>query len=449
MFKIDLDLNDFFRENKHNSSRVVFNNVDDFFILNFSNDFFKSLFTFEEEKVEYSKRKIPIGIRKDNGKPFYIDLSETFRMVITGRTRTGKTFLMRAFADRLKKSGFYHTFFLPDTKNEFYSSFKPVQDKFRSGLLKGEVPFGYKILALRPTIFKNIDFGSVPRGNVYFSVGLDELSRSDFLTLLDAKNKTSKQRAILEVVFDKVESARNKGLKVDFDIIMHFLDELLDEDKGVDESSIMALKSYFKPLVSSNFIDEKHFLDIISLMENDGFSFSLNVMGFEYLKVNNIVNLFFMIVLSKLINARRKIDIFKDKSNALSKPLFLFVDEAPRFIPVNAEPVGKNFLMESVDLDTRFGVYYVFATQELSKLPEKIINQSRYVLVPYTSNVEEFRYVMVKGGFASNVQVAKNEAIRLKNSMNKFEWVCFDMNLGSYVVFKSLSPLSYHVETSK
>ena len=98
------------------------------------NNYFKHNLFKEEEKVMKYDKQIAIGKKRD-GKVYYLDTREAFRAIAIGMTRSGKTWILRAIADRAAQLG-DAVIFIPDVKDEFKSSVNPVQEKFRKFLDK-------------------------------------------------------------------------------------------------------------------------------------------------------------------------------------------------------------------------------------------------------------------------------------------------------------------------
>lgn len=390
-----------------------------------------SLFPEEEEILEYSMERIPLGLKRD-GNIWYYDLREANRCIFLGQTRTGKTFSMRSFADRLNKAG-YSQIFLPDVKDEYKSSRRPVQAKFRKNLLPGETPEGMKIITLRPTFFQPFE-SELNSNNYYYSENPNSLTRNDFMTLMNSEELTSPQKTVLELLYEHI---RKEKKHFDLNIIDTFLDEL----EEITSSQRSSLKLKFKPLLSSQFYIKEYDRDIIGLLQK-GMVLSLNMEGFDNFGKGGFLYPEVMVglVLRKIINARRQKRIGK---------VWIHVDEASRFIPVNRNPSCKNDFIESSQLDTRYGVYYSYAVQNLSMIPESIVSQCRYVFVPYTSTPDVFKQALEMTGLLKNTQQGTNQSLRLKRSMKRFDWAVFDKVNMSIDIIQFLSPLSWHMETGE
>lgn len=379
---------------------------------------------------EYTKYDIAIGVTKF-GKVVYLDVRESCRCISIGRTRTGKSFFLRGFSDRLKKSK-YGIVFLPDPKNEYASSNKPVQEKFVKGLLKDEMPTPQEVISLRPTFFKLYrDF--LPSNNLWFSVPYNKLSASDFLTLFKSDELSVTQNNILqELLYNLLERKDEElGLEEIESMIMN-----CDVGKPTKQSLLMSLRL----LRRSNFYVEGTGVDVVKLIR-EGKSLALNVQFFEDFEKSRFrfPEVVFSVVLKELIDARR---------NNLIPPLWVLVDEARTFLPRNYMTSSRELVEKSVKLDAKYGVNYFFAAQEFRDIPEELISQCRYIFVPYNAELSDFVFALRRAGLIRQVLTQTNDALKIKSSMSQYDWLLVDTNMNTKVIFKPLSPLSFHDETT-
>ena len=535
------------------------------------NEFFKKLIYEDRVEVVYDKYKIPIGIDTFNGKVFYLDVREAFRMLIVGMTRSGKTWLLRVINDRLKKAG-YCSIFLPDVKNEFGSSNKPLQKKFRKYLLKDEVPAGTKVVPLRPTFFKTLRTKGKSPDNMWYSININKLTKADLLTLMPDK-LTPNQKIIIETLYDEIDKIG--GIKE----IQQLID-MVEDIPDISASQISHMKYKFYPLKKGHLFEPEHCHDIIDAMKK-GVTPAIVMEDFESISRTGagFPQVFVSIVLREVTGARRRKEIPR---------LVVFVDEASRFVPADGDPSCKiefmeclmkgtkvmtsngcknienlnmlydkvisydfskdkflyskfkhlgsklkethkvtlengetvycskehkffkknsadegvqtlrlqdlkeedkllckkeanivfnkivkieevgvkecfdievpiysNFLLDnsiithnSVDLDSRYGINYVFATQQVTKLPDEIFTQCRYIMIPQTADVNTFKHCFASAGMMKNIQSFGNQMVKIKKKLKQFDWVIIDRTTGSYTIIHPIAPLSFHEETT-
>jgi hypothetical protein len=393
-----------------------------------------SLFTKVEEEREYGRAAIPIGYKR-NGKVYYLDFKEVSHVLVLGATRSGKSFIIRALGDRAVLAG-YNAIFLTDVKNEFHTSVRPVQSKFHHLLLPNEKPQAMKVVAFRPTFFKQLDGDNPPPKNRWFSFNLGKMSRADFMTLMNAEALTIPQQVIAELIYESVHKRVSAGEAFSLDQIEDVIDSL-NELNSVQKTS---MKFRFRPLKTSSFYIKDFERDVISLMRQ-GYVPTFNFERFDAFGKGGFLypEVTVAVILRTVITARMRKEI---------KDVFVFVDESSRFVPVDANPSCKRDVMEAVDLYGRYGVRMVFGVQNLEKIPEPIVKQCRYILLPYSIDVGTLKTVLLASGLVRNIQTGTNDAIYLKRALKKYEWVVIDRVNGTREIVKTTCPLSEHAESS-
>lgn len=411
-------------------------------LLTLGNSYAKVAFT---EKVvqhfHYSRKHIPIGekLHPNTLRPsgiYYIDISDAIRMIIIGAAGSGKTFLLRGLTDRLCKSK-YITIQLSDIKNEFYSSKYPVQPKFQENLAPNEKPQPTKLIVFRPTFFKSLN-DKLPERNHWLSFNINLLTRGDFLTLFNASEMPNNQKILMDVLFTELKKELDAGQEFSLDLMNNIIDGI-DE---VNDSTKQSLKFKLRPFETSNFYDKDYIRNIPYLLEK-GYSIALNLEGFEEYEKSafNFPAVMISLVHRSVVDAR--------KNKTLNKSVMISMDESVRFIGNDKNTSVKMDILEGVDINRRYDVSYSFVTQFIKDLPEKILKQSRYILLPATVDTSTIREALISTGIARNQQFSTNQATYLKRTMMKvkYSWCVLDRELGSYSIVKIFSPLSRHLET--
>lgn len=400
------------------------------YIKTFGNKYLNTLFDEEKKELMYGKKHIPIG-RKKTGGIYYLDLEHACRILILGMTRSGKTFLLRELADRFNKAG-YAILFLPDVKDEFKSSRRPVQEQFRKLLLEGEEPRPLNVVTFRPTFFKAMD-SKLAKGNIWYSPHFANVTRADFMTLFNAEGLTVNQQVMLEMLYEEIR----KNVTDSRDFSLDDIDAIIDAIPDLTPASKMQMKFKFRPFKTSHFYEKENLKSVVTAIQS-GICPAINMEGFDNFGKGNFSypEVVFSIVLRAAINARRSKKI---------PPLWVIVDEASRFIPKDQNPSCKRVVMESVDLDTRYEVNYAFAVQEISKMPEEIVKQCRYMFIPYSADVGTIKECLTISGMIRFTQTGVNEALRLKQSLKKYQWVVIDRTSGTKEIISPLAPLSEHL----
>lgn len=402
-------------------------------------DYFQSLLYIPPKKpvVSYGKQYLQIGRRISDGYVVTIELKDAIKCIFVGSGGAGKSFFIRAIMDRLVKVGF-DVVQLSDVKNEFYSSAFPVQEEFRDGLLEGEKPKGCKVVALRPTFFKTTS-KRLPKHNFWYSVNFSNLSKADFFTLLNVPDMSQTQQVSMEIVYEQMMIRIKKGEKFSLDMI----EEIIDEVDEIDKRTKVALGFKFRPLKSSHFFEPEFERNVVSLIQR-GFIPAINMEGFEEYGKSSYAfpEVTLNIVLREVIKARRLQQIRK---------IFFFVDESSRWVGNDKSSSFKTSVLESVDVDRRFGISYGFAMQSLTDVPEKILRQARYIFIPAIADTQTIKDALISTGLVKNTQIARNESIRIKRRMKqyKWSWLVLDRVNQQMDLIIPLNPLSHHLKTTK
>lgn len=416
-------------------------NIDNIKII--GNDYFKeSLIEEEEIPFEYSMSQIEIGTDSRTGRIFSIDMKDAIRGLLVGKAGSGKTFLLRTIIDRAEKSG-YNIFIPTDIKDEFKSSKEPLQYKFRKNLLPQETPEGKKIFTFRPTFFRE-EFPHLAENNHWISVDLSKMKRADFMTLMNSERLSESQKTMLELLYDELKTYEN------FEIDM--IEDVIDDMNDFTTTQKTGMKLKFKPILSSGFSDPKYLRNVPEIMRHSRIV-SINMENFESFGKGNYLypEVFVGLMLRNLIVERRKDASMKRKDCNKLNPLFIVVDEAPRFIPANGNPSCKNDFLESVDIDRRYGISYLFAAQYPKSLPDRILKQCRYIFIPHNADTDIIKDILIMCGMVTRgyIQNAGNDANRLKRQLGKWQWLVIDTTLNTTNIINVAAPLSNHMETSK
>ena len=345
---------------------------------------------------------------------------------------SGKTFIIRAISDRLYQAGIACVFII-DVKDEMKSSIKPLQPKFASLLAKSEKPTGMPFITFRPCFFQTLaSHNKLPEDNMWYSPEIKDLEMYDFFTLFNKDKLTLSQQIALEEIYKKFKEYNTSRLED--------VNEIIDDMTDITEVQKMALKYKFKSVINSKFFDDRFKKNIIRFIRNR-ITIGFNMNDFDsFGRDNSYPQVMVALTLRKIRMARKAKEIPR---------VAIFVDEAARFLPRNANPSSRIEFEESVDVDTRFGIDYWFATQGFNDIPEKIVKQCRYIFIPYNADLDVFRDAFKLSGLMKNIQVLNNQVARIKRKMDKHEWLIIDRNSNGYVIIKPVAPLSFHMETEK
>jgi len=406
---------------------------------------------------EYKSGRIPIGTDQ-LGNEFCIEWDDAIRMIIVGKPGSGKTFLLRGIMDRLtkvplSKTQIGYAIFIPtDIKDEFKSSKRPVQHKFRKMHLPGELAEGQNISTLRPSFFKYVN-KRLPKQNHWMAVDISKMEEYDFMTLLNADKMREPQRIITQNLYDELKKETNFN--------MGRLKEILDGMLGqYDEKQVKALQNKLQPLFNSGFGDSRYFRDLVKginsgkeveVIEDDvprmvkhSKIIALNMEDYDLLGKGSFLytEVFVGMALRQLLIARRR---------GYIPPIWVLLDEAGRFIPKDSNPSCKKDIMESDKRDRKNNVSYIYATQYFTDLPDEIKQTSKYIFLPYNVDTGIIKSVLSFTGMVTNnfVQNIASDSNRLKSQLGHRQWLVFNTDTREKRIINLNAPLSEHTETSK
>jgi hypothetical protein len=410
----------------------------------FGSDYFKDSFLNKPkviEPIKYGKNYLQIGRRVGSGEVFGLDIRESCRIIVLGSTRSGKSFLLRSLSDRLFNIDEV-VVHLNDCKDEMKSSNDECQEKFRSGLLEGEKPQKTPVVTLRPTFFKTVD-QKLPERNFWYAVDSREISQADFMTLMNSDESSPNQRTSLELLYQDIQKELIDDPKAE--INYEFLLKVLNENPDIEERQKKSLRFKFKPLETSNFFDRDNVKNVVNLIKNNYIP-SINMESFDSFGKGSFLypEVTMNIVLREIIKARRKERI---------RRTWIMIDESSRFIGNSTSNSSsfKSAVLNSFDVDTKYGVNFTTVWQSISDVPERIMQQSRYVFVPQTADVNTIKQVLINTGLVKNIQRSVNKAIELKRKlkMNKYSWLVCDRTESRMELIIPLNVLSWHTESTR
>ncbi len=299
-----------------------------------------SLFNIDTRKYE---RIAKINYSEELKEMVDLEVDENHNFILEDGTVThnsGKTFFLRSIADRLYQTE-RDVLFLSDVKNEFYSSINPVQPKFEGDLLEGETPTGMNVVTLRPTFFKTVVPEKHP-SNFWYSVDMRELSKADFLTMMNASTLTTTQQVALELIYQQLYKKYEEDENLDFSVDL--INEIIDSLEELSSVQKTSLKFKFKPLEMAKFFEVKYKRNIVSLIKK-GYVPAINVENFDTFGQGAFLfpEVTLNIVLREVILARRRGDI---------RPLWVILDEASRFIGTRKSGSLKESILQCLEENT-------------------------------------------------------------------------------------------------
>ena len=403
----------------------------------------RNLKVHKEKKRVYRRNRIPLGkIKRRNGNysgVYYLDFDDKIRMTIQGMTQSGKSFLLRGLIDRMSRAG-YHCVYVPDVKDEFKTSLSKGSMDFQDQRLSREKPEMTPIATLRPTLFSSLRLkkaSELPKDNHWFSFDPLSLSKEEWKTLLKIEGDTQQKNfyLIVEQTLNRIDEMSDEE-KSEVNVVEEFIHtvSLMDNIKETYKASYVGK---LKPLLNNKMFVKEYRLDLVELLR-EGLVVALNMKYHQRFDSNLRYHIgVFLIFFRMIVEAKM--------SGELRKPVFVAIDEATRFIP---DDDGKRFestdyVDESVELHTAYDLNYAFSCQTLERISSTVIQNSRYILVPYSASTQDFNRAIKDAGVTSSGK-AYALASRIKNNCDRFDWMIVDNKKSSWDIIRPLPPLSKH-----
>jgi energy-coupling factor transporter ATP-binding protein EcfA2 len=387
------------------------------------------------ETFDYYKNRLPIGI-DEFGEPVYLNLSKVRHMLVLGGTGSGKSVLIRALFNRWYNAG-GDVAILTDIKPEYWTSRYPVQPQFRKFLLPHERPTGYPIVSYKPYFLSKL-MGVQKRADMKLcQFSIRDLTIYDFYTLLDISQLTDAKRAGIESSFNKVINGE-----------IHSLKELRAEIEEMELSPniIKSLTAIIKNIEDQGVIGDQ-FTDIDFVKDiRERRIPCLDLAGFERTgRFGNYAAAYVGLVTRQILTAKKQNKLPRDRH------LMLVVDEAPRFIPNDGNPVSKEELLNGLDLFRSERGTMVFGAQDYRRVPETVMEQCKLIFVSYDTMLKSVKEIIKeKASYEYNypitygVELAQRIGNMRVHGDGSRDWLVIDVDRKDNYIMRPLFPLSMH-----
>ena len=321
-----------------------------------------------QESVKYDsfgqvvrRKKQIIGLTPD---PIFMDFSQGGGInLFVSPTGAGKTFAMRGMIGDLIDSGY--VCFAIDVKNEFVSSLKPVQDKFKHLLPPWRRPKALPIKPMFPTYLRK---KNIPKEWI-IQIDIKDMKVEDMLTALEL-DPNNAQAQILLTVWREESVPEN-------------IDKLIWRVSRVNASQILAkllpkgakLKAFEDKtkstlirkliILKSQGIFGSHFpFDVVKLLQ-DGYFPVLCLNEDDRKKFYH--STYIAVLVRKIYEASKRIG---------RRIVFIIEDAGSYAIPSKENPSCKDIILKQlIPLGRRRGLYILAAIQNLSQIPEEAVSQ--------------------------------------------------------------------------
>ncbi len=388
------------------------------------------------KSYEYAE-KIPIGV-DEFGDILYIDFSKSKKILILGKTGSGKSWLTRSILTRYYK-GVGSVVILTDIKPEYYTISQPLQAKFRKFLLKNEVPVSIPCQNFYPYFFTKFVKREFP-DNELIQLSLQDLNYFDFLTITETIELSDLQKTFIQSLFELVREGKIRN----FDDMKEAIANSKDINMSTKQVLLNKISIIEKLEVIGDAYSEFSFTDCILEKKVP----ILNLCGYNKLGGNaSIPSAFLAVILRKIMADKVEGIIPKDEK------LLFVIDEASKFCPATGMSASKKEILDVLDLSRSEKVSMIFSTQDWKRIPETVLKQCAYVFVPYSMDFEDFRYIVEKlfpqdydYPVSFKVSMAQEFGSMKMHKDGSRDWMLLDTEKKRRIIFVPAAPLSYHLE---
>lgn len=306
----------------------------------------------EEKKVSrsYSNGLIPVAFDKETGELVEIRFDGMTRVGSFAPSGMGKTLLAKAAISRAYKAGF-KVFHGSDVKNDFQKvdCYGGVSKELREslGLLDGEHPMEMDRTLAVPEFMVDNYSGNPSSYGTRFSLGFQDITESDFRSLLGYGSLTSTQRDELDVILEDVDISDTNW------------SYLIDEAEGRNK----ALARKFRSMRSKNVLMPEQRKDVLLDLNEKG-CLSLGLKGWENYLGSGMEKLRFY---SGMLH-RNLVNYVE--SGKVSPPILIFNDEFHKMAPDGSDSMVKEEFQNILDLSGRQNMISTWiSAQRPSQIP--------------------------------------------------------------------------------
>ena len=397
-------------------------------------------FSYHEEKFEYSKDKIPLGLTS-YGELVNINFSEAQRLMVLGGTGSGKTYLLLSIVSRYLQNE-ENLFLDPcDVKNEMANIDQPVQKRFRKYLLENEKPQGFKIKVYRPVFFDRL-LGTTYSKQTPCQIKLEDLDAHDFSFILGLD-----QERVVEAIVDIYEQMEDEQ-----DFTVDRLKSLINGDTIISPIQKRRILRIIDTLLKYKFIGEDYGgIDIVRDL-NEGFSPIINFQGIDTVsqRFRNFSTIFVDLVLRRLVRAKQKREL------PIEKKILIKLDESELWYPNIGNPPSKRTITNILNIGRDYRISMCFIVKNKDRIPKDAFRQCRYIFFPQSIQATEAKEVIkeVLPSTYENPQTFLGNVTSIISGMSSYsggqrDWMVFDRYGESYEIFRPLAPLCHKKEEGK
>lgn len=390
----------------------------------------------DKKEPSYSRR-IPIGEDARTGQTVWMRLKDEDRIGIFDRTGGGKT----TFSKRLI-SGFYkggaNILIATDPKNDYTDIDKKggasqkLIEQHKAGIYetdkKAEVPQGMPIERYIPRFLKEeVRNTKLPEEIEPFAFDIDELSESEFLTLMDVSSDTQ-ERAIKQAFRQDEASIEN-------------LDELASEH-APEQRSARVLKDSVHSVQDQMILSgkAKYNKNPLEALKKDK-AVSISFEGFDNFMRGSSrkkLEIYVSIILRKLKQMITNGDI--------SGQTLIYIEESDVFAGDDAT-ISREDIIRMIDLGRAYSIPMIFAGQRPQQLEDdggNILGQMNHFFIGKSVNEDGYKKVLKLANLWRGHAESSRKFSKVFRDMGKYQWMYVDRANSRYKIIDAYAPLVAH-----
>lgn len=335
---------------------------------------------------------IPVGTTRD-GRIYYIDASQSFRLLVIGPTGRGKTWVIRGLCDWLNLYNWL-LLIVNDTANEMISSLKPNT--------KHELPPFAKPTAntrLRRWVAEWAANKHEPASS-QFSLRVTDLRSTELQYLLSVTDQSPKQRMVLRKIAQYFERSRARDpnfkltqstlrqIRRDPSLIFDQYDAEDRTDREAVGEPLTNILYRMEELLEQGVIETDKVMEPLALIAGpDGeHDYRHLICDWSQVAVKDIANpeslvgTYISIVTDRLFEARKNYRTSKGKG-AFIPPLFVAWDEAGPYIIKNSLNFPSRSMRAIYTQGRKEGVGIILGFQDVLEVDEVYLNNAEYAFI--------------------------------------------------------------------
>lgn len=400
---------------------------------------------------------IPVGTTRD-GRIYYLDASQSFRLLVIGPTKRGKTWVIRGLADWLNLLNWL-LLFVNDTANEIITSSEPNY-KYQHDF----PPFSRPLANTRLRKWVAEWVAQEEEQNI-FSLRIADLDAIELQYLLGITDNSPKQILVLEEIVEYFSRQREKN--PDYKVTFNELESIRKDPSllfegytgtHLDKETIgePLANIYFRlySLLKKRVIETNNRLNPIGLITGeDGRRNRHVILDWSSEKIKKIrdptslTGTYISVFLDRIYEARKQYRTSKIKaSEKFVPPYFIIWDEAQPFIIENSYNFPSVSMKSMFTQGRKEGVGTILGFQSVGQTDEIYLENTEYAFIFALAGEKELSKIQkaFPNIYPDNYQGRANLAAL--SDIRWHEFLAIDRMNQTWQFVTAFPPLSKHLE---